>query len=142
MALYFFGVFAFKNIMKGITKEDLLVQKELRLEELKELWLYTITTKEDLNIGKQVYSTMKEIVELKKELGLDYSLDQILYKQGNDYYKAVDNKKDFKVSIILDNGKEITINENTSLSDLNLEELADANKKLSSLILIISKILK
>jgi len=128
--------------MKGITKEDLLVQKELRLEELKELWLYTITTKEDLNIGKQVYSTMKEIVELKKELGLDYSLDQILYKQGNDYYKAVDNKKDFKVSIILDNGKEITINENTSLSDLNLEELADANKKLSSLILIISKILK
>jgi hypothetical protein len=128
--------------MKEITKEELLIQKELWLTELDGFWHDAATTKEDLKIGKQVYSVMKEIIELKKELGLDYSLEQNRYDKGYNCYKAVDIKKDFKVSIILDNGKKITINENTSLSDLNLKELADANKKLSNLVNLISKILK
>ena len=96
------------------------------------------------------YVKNKTIKEIIKVLNLTIQSKKILGRETEDeegdilYYTELfnNNRKDFKVSIILDNGKEIAINENTSLSDLNLKELADANKKLSSLISIINKILK
>ncbi len=96
------------------------------------------------------YVKNKTIKEIIKVLNLTIQSKKILGRETEDeegdilYYTELfnNNRKDFKVSIILDNGKEIAINENTSLSDLNLKELADANKKLSSLIRIINKILK
>jgi|LakMenEpi03Aug12_release.lakeMendotaPanAssembly.Ray.scaffolds.fasta_scaffold184789_3 hypothetical protein len=79
--------------MIEITKEELLVQKELWLTELDGFWHDAATAKEDLKIGKQVYSVLKEIIELKKELGFDCSLEQNRYDKGDNYYKAVDIKK-------------------------------------------------
>ena len=130
--------------MKEITKEELLIQKELWLNELDGFWHDAATAKEDLKIGKQVYSVLKEIVELKKELGLDYLLEQNRYEKGDKYYKpfndinfAIDNNKQIKVSIRLNTGKRINIESDASPNDLTITELEDLNKKLSKLIKLI-----
>jgi hypothetical protein len=130
--------------MKEITKEELLIQKELWLEELNGFWHDAATAKEDLKIGKQVYSVLKEIIELKKELGVDYLLDQNRYEKGDKYYKStndinfvIDNNRQIKASIRLNTGKLINIKSDTSPNELTITELEDLNKKLSKLIKLI-----
>ncbi len=111
-----------------------------RLERLENKLYLTDDVEANNNIIKEIIRVLNFTIQSKKILGknTENEVDDI------EYYNELlnNNRKDFKASIILDNGKEIAINENTSLSDLNLNELADANKKLSSLINLISKILK
>jgi hypothetical protein len=111
-----------------------------RLERLEDKLYKTDDVETNNNIIKEIIRVIGLIIQSKNILGksTENEVDDI------EYYNAllINNRKDFKAFIVLDNGKKIAIDENTSLSNLNLEELEDANKKLSSLINLISKILK
>lgn len=111
-----------------------------RLERLEDKLYKTDDVETNNNIIKEIIRIIGLIIQSKIILGknTENEVDDI------EYYNSllIDSRKDFKAFIVLNNGKEIAIDENTSLSNLNLEELEDANKKLSSLINLIRKIQK